>query len=384
MFIRGGDSDSNKILLDGVSIGDLGGRFDFGPLSTTAVERAEVYRGPNSSLYGADAASGVVSLTTPHGTTSFPSFIFHGDGGNFSTSMEDLEVAGAHNKLDYLGEYSWLQTANHLPNDEFHVGTAAANLGWQPSGSTQIRATAHYGVDATGVPGAWQFHHVADNATEKDQDIYLSASLENQTTADFHNTVRYGLTRKREQYAQWTPQGTCLPAGTCGAPGVPPTYTGGNFYGQPVTIQGANGYSASGQALLDYSWDNGAVYPNGYGLVSNRDQLIYQGDYNVTPHLSALIGFHFEDERGSEKFPAYFIQEATERTNYDYLAAVHGDFKNRFFYTLGGSLEHYSLFGTADFAARGVLGVCAAARATASSAARAFCSTTAMRCASLR
>ena len=24
---------------------------------------------------------------------------------------------------------------------------------------------------------------------------------------------------------------------------------------------------------------------------------------------------------------------------------MHGDFKNRFFYTLGGSLEHYSLFG---------------------------------------
>ena len=38
LFVRGGDSDSNKILLDGVSIGDMGGRFDFGPLSTTAVE----------------------------------------------------------------------------------------------------------------------------------------------------------------------------------------------------------------------------------------------------------------------------------------------------------------------------------------------------------
>ena len=53
LFVRGGDSDSNKILVDGVSAGDLGGRFDFGPLSTTAVESAEIYRGPNSSLYGA-------------------------------------------------------------------------------------------------------------------------------------------------------------------------------------------------------------------------------------------------------------------------------------------------------------------------------------------
>ena len=36
LFIRGGNSDANKILLDGVSVGDMGGQFDFGPLSTTA------------------------------------------------------------------------------------------------------------------------------------------------------------------------------------------------------------------------------------------------------------------------------------------------------------------------------------------------------------
>ncbi len=73
LFVRGGASDANMILVDGTSAGDLGGRFDFGPFSTTAVESAEIYRGPNSNLYGADAASGVVSVTTPHGTTSFPS-----------------------------------------------------------------------------------------------------------------------------------------------------------------------------------------------------------------------------------------------------------------------------------------------------------------------
>ena len=333
LFIRGGNSDSNKVLLDGVSIGDLGGRFDFGPFSTTAIERAEVYRGPNSSLYGADAASGVVSMTTPHGTTSFPSVLFHGDVGNFMTSMEDLEVAGAHNKLDYLGEYSWLQTANNLPHDEFHVGTAVANVGWQPNGSTQIRGTVHYGVDATGVPNAWQFYHVADNATEKDQDIYLSASIENQTTPDFHNLVRYGMTRKREQYSLWQPSGQLIE--------YDPIDGYSAYYGEPVTITGANGYSVSGQAQLDFP----QTYPYQYQLASSRDQLIYQGDYRFTPHLAGLIGFHYEDERGLENISSFFTHDVTERTNYDYLAAVHGDFKNRFFYNLGGSLEHYSLFG---------------------------------------
>jgi iron complex outermembrane receptor protein/vitamin B12 transporter len=343
LFVRGGDSDDNKVLLDGVDAGDLGSQFDFGSLSTTAVESAEVYRGPDSSLYGAGADSSVVSLTTPHGTTSFPSFLFQGSAGNLLTSREELELAGAHKKLDYLGAFSWLQTANDLPMDEYHVATSAANLGWALNGSTQIRATLHNGVDATGVPSAWDFYHVADNATEKDQDIFLSASIDNQTTAGLHSNIRYGLTRKREQNYQWSPEGTCIPAGTCGGPGIPPTYTGGNFYGLPVTIQGANGYSASGPALLDYSWANGSVYPNEDQFVSNRDQIGYQGDITITPHLFGLAGFQYEDERGAEPASTYYTP--VERTNFFYPLAVHGDFKERFFYTLGGSLEHYSLFG---------------------------------------
>jgi iron complex outermembrane receptor protein/vitamin B12 transporter len=328
LFARGGNSDANKVLLDGVSVDDMGGQFNFGPLSTTAVERAEVYRGTNSSLYGADAASSVVSLTTPHGTTSFPSLLFHGDAGNLNTSREEVEVAGAHNKLDYLGAFSWLQTANDLPMDEYHVATMAANLGWQPSGSTQIRGTLHYGVGATGVPNAWDFYHVTDDATQKDQDLFISASIDNQTTAQFHNMLRYGATRKREQYTQWAQEGS----------GDFDAY--GDSLGDLVTITGANGYSVTGQAILDFG---GPLFSAQY--VNNRDQLVYQGDYRFTPHLTALTGFHYEDERGVEYLPSYGMYEAKERTNYDYLAGVHGDYKNRFYYTLSGSLEHYSLFG---------------------------------------
>jgi iron complex outermembrane receptor protein/vitamin B12 transporter len=328
LFVRGGNSDANKILVDGVDAGELGNLFDFGPLSPTAIERAEVYRGTDSDLYGAGAETSVISLTTPHGTTSFPSLLFEGDAGNFNTSREQFEVAGAHSKLDYLGAISWLQTGNTLPNDEYHVGTGAANIGLQLTGTTQLRGTVHYTIDGTGVPNAWDFYHIADNATQKDQNLYVSASIDNQTTPSFHNTLRYGATRKREQYNLWSPSGS----------GDVDPY--GDTLGDVVTITGANGYSVTGQAVLDG--------PTAYGdqLVNNRDQLIYQGDYRFTPHLAGLIGFHFEDERGVENIPTYSEYEAVERTNYDYLAAVHGDFKSRFYYTLGGSLERYSLFGT--------------------------------------
>lgn len=332
LFIRGGDSDDNKVLVDGVDVGDLGNQFNFGSLSSTAVESAEIYRGPDSNLFGAGAEAGVVGLTTPHGTTSFPSLLFQGEAGRFDTSREQLELAGAHKKLDYLGAFSWLQTANDLPNDEFHVATSAANLGWALNGTTQVRATAHYGVSANGVPNAWSFYHIADDATEKDQDIFASGTIDNQTAGNFHQSARYGLIRKREQEYLWQMSGIPVP---------PADYStdycfGPETLGANLTILGANGYSATGQAVLDCSSFHSQI-------VSNRDQLVYRGDVTITPHLMALIGFQYEDERGAE--PGSSFYPPVERSNYDYQAAVHGDFKNRFYYSLGGSLEHYSLFG---------------------------------------
>jgi iron complex outermembrane receptor protein/vitamin B12 transporter len=333
LFVRGGDSDATSVLLDGVDVGEMGNQFDFGQLSTTAVERAEVYRGTNSNLYGAGAETGVVNLTTPRGTTSFPSVIFHGDIGNLSTAREELELAGAHNKFDYLGAYSWLQTYNDLPNDEYHLGTAAANLGWQPNGATQIRGTAHYGVAGTGVPNAWDFYHVADSATQKDQNLYVSGSVDNQTTPDFHQSLRYGGTRKREQYTLWSPSGELLTYDDFGDQA---------YYGNVVTIAGANGYSVTGQAQLDFPGTYNP-YPQESQSVNNRDEAVYEGDYRFTPHFTAMIGARYENERGAE--PNSTLYPPVTATNYVYLAGMHGDFKNRFFYTLGGSVEQYSLFG---------------------------------------
>jgi len=334
LFIRGGDSTGTKVLIDGIDAGQVGNIFDFGDFGTTAIERAEVYRGTNSDLYGANADSGLVSFVTPRGTTNFPSFIAQADVGNFNTSREEAQLAGAHNKLDYLAAYSWFQTSNALPNDETHLGSLAGNFGYQLNGTTLLRGTAHWNVAATGSPNAWDFYHVADNATQKNQDLYISAAIDNQTTPSFHNVVKYGATRKREQYSLWQMSG-------CG------DYDAyGDSLGCNVTITGANGYSATGQAVLDYALPYPDQYPFQYSLVSNRDQLLYQGDYRFTPHLQGLIGFHYEDERGSEVIPYYGENESIQPTNYDYLASIHGDFKNRFYYYLGGSLLHYAQFGT--------------------------------------
>jgi len=168
LFIRGGSSTANRVVMDGVPIEDIGGRFDFSNVATLGVQDVEVYRGPNSVLYGSDAAAGVVALTTPRGSTPFPSLLYEGDAGNFGTYRNQAQLAGMKRKLDYYFGASSLNTQNATPNDGYHDDTAVSNLGWSLSGKTQIRLTGRASDSATGLPssnGGYSFYDFAMTAS---------------------------------------------------------------------------------------------------------------------------------------------------------------------------------------------------------------------------
>ena len=70
VFIRGTNANHVKVLLDGIDISDPtspNGAVDFGHLLTSNLAKVEILRGPQSSLYGANAIGGVISLTTKKG-----------------------------------------------------------------------------------------------------------------------------------------------------------------------------------------------------------------------------------------------------------------------------------------------------------------------------
>ena len=70
LFLRGGENDYVRILVDGVQVNDPGGAIDLAWLSVDEVDRIEVVRGPASVLYGTDAVTGVVQLFTRRGSAS--------------------------------------------------------------------------------------------------------------------------------------------------------------------------------------------------------------------------------------------------------------------------------------------------------------------------
>lgn len=140
MFARGGESDYNLVLIDGVRVNQSGGVFDFSRINAAEIERVEVVRGAQSSLWGSDAMGSVVQVFTRRaGAGDRPQGSGSTEVGSFGTFRGDARLAGgAAGRIDYSAGVSRRQTdgafADLLPEDDTFEqtafdGSAGATLG---------------------------------------------------------------------------------------------------------------------------------------------------------------------------------------------------------------------------------------------------------------
>lgn len=68
LSLRGGDPNFVVFMIDGVKVNDptnsRGGAFDLGTIDPAIIEKIDIYYGSFSTIYGSDALSGVISITT--------------------------------------------------------------------------------------------------------------------------------------------------------------------------------------------------------------------------------------------------------------------------------------------------------------------------------
>ena len=335
LFVRGGMSDANKVVIDGVTANDIGGGFNFGNLALTSFKNVEVYRGPDSTLYGADALASVVDLTSRRGTTPLPELEYAVDGGNFGSRRQEASFGQVWRSFDYFGDFARYDTNNSLPHSQFSQTTAASNLGWQINPKTRLRGTVRRITADESLSNALDLYTIPDNEIQHNQYTFVSVTLDNQTTDKWHNLLRYGATRFDSQNDQPGPAG--IPADPFGA-GFP-TET----VGAPVTLRGANGYTVSGQALYYYL----GTYPSLYYTQSNQDFVYFDSRYDFASYLTGLFGFRYSNERGNDFSPAYDSVTAAERGNYSYTGQFSGNVRSRLFYTAGVGVDDNAVFGVA-------------------------------------
>ena len=113
--LRGADDGHTLVLIDGVRVNDpttIGGEFDFSTISPDNIERIEVLRGPQSSIYGSDAMGGVVNIITrkPQGKPQLSATV---EGGSYGTQAERLSGGFA------KGDFSLLMSGEHVATSGF-------------------------------------------------------------------------------------------------------------------------------------------------------------------------------------------------------------------------------------------------------------------------
>ncbi len=112
MFSRGGESDYNLVLIDGVRANQSGGIFDFSRISAADIDRVEVVRGAQSSLWGSDAMGSVVQIFTRRAIAGqAPELHVSAEGGSFGTLRGHAFVnGGAGRAFDYHAGVSHRRT----------------------------------------------------------------------------------------------------------------------------------------------------------------------------------------------------------------------------------------------------------------------------------
>jgi vitamin B12 transporter len=152
VFTRGLRSEHTQVLLDGVPINQgLQGAFNFADLTTDNIDRIEVVRGPQSTLYGPRALAGVIQIFTKQGEGT-PGATFTAEGGSYDTFRESVQSAGKIGMFDYSFGASRLDTDNARPNNQYRNTAAIADIGWSPNEQLRISSLFTYSLSDIGLP----------------------------------------------------------------------------------------------------------------------------------------------------------------------------------------------------------------------------------------
>lgn len=144
LFTRGGESDHNLILVDGVKVNRGGGYFDFGDVSTLGVGRVEVVRGPQSALYGSDAMSSVIQLLTPRGQGP-PRATLGFRAGNPGTFEERVGVSGGTALYGYNLAVGRIDSEGIVPiNNDYGSTTVASRFDLDLGDDLHLMTTVRY------------------------------------------------------------------------------------------------------------------------------------------------------------------------------------------------------------------------------------------------
>ena len=152
LSIRGANPNQVQVLVDGVRVkSSTTGQAELSDLSPELIDRIEVIRGPQSTLYGADAIGGVVNIITRRGQGP-PSAWVTQEVGNYDTLRSTAGVSGSLKIFDYAVGLSHFESNGQFKNDGVNQESVNLRLGVSLPGQTTVSLATRWNQTDTGLP----------------------------------------------------------------------------------------------------------------------------------------------------------------------------------------------------------------------------------------
>ena len=153
VFTRGLNSNQTLFMIDGVRVNSpVTGLTPLANMTSDQIERIEIVRGPQSTLYGADAMGGVVNIITRKGTGPLAGSVTL-EGGSYGTFNQSAEISGGKDKFNGSASFSRSYTDNPYPNDDFENLNFAGSLSYQVLEKAALDATMRFTASDIGLNG---------------------------------------------------------------------------------------------------------------------------------------------------------------------------------------------------------------------------------------
>ncbi len=205
-YLRGAAPGNTLILLDGVPVNDpsyINNSFDLNTINPAQVERIEILKGAQSTLWGSDAVAGVINIITKKGGTSRFNPNATLTYGSYNTTRANAGISGQLEKFTYNLQYNLLDSkgfssandstgGKNFDKDGFNQHGIQANIAYAFTPRFSITASSIYGkyhtdLDAGAFADDSDFTGINTNSMQSVGMVYKI----NKSTFHFTNTLIY-------------------------------------------------------------------------------------------------------------------------------------------------------------------------------------------------
>jgi vitamin B12 transporter len=153
VYMRGASASNTLILIDGIPVNDaseISGEYNISAISVDLIERIEILKGGNSTLYGSDAVAGVINIITKKGFGKLSANVM-ATAGSYNTYKQVLGLQGeikntsislnaSNTDSENFSSAKPASTMSNFDKDGFHQKSLNLNLGQKINDKFSLRA----------------------------------------------------------------------------------------------------------------------------------------------------------------------------------------------------------------------------------------------------